>query len=210
MRIQHWKFLANRLVRKSRTCCEIPGRDWNCVFQETLRLVAWLKQSPGSACWTRREFEGNMCLCLSCALAGLGIGCGFFDSDSCKSLFVSSPQCSLATEPFMKFKWSSGYCKSQTSVISQREAAQPWEKWMGLILEELSTCGGEVSAYKAGMVRCCAELQGNAVPCLQEWRGIWAINHIVAHKEAISISVSAGSATWKRKCDWYEKKCLRF
>lgn len=70
--IQHWKFLANRLISKSRTCCEIPGQDWNCVFQETLRLVAWLKQSPGSACWTRREFEGNTCLCLSCALAGLG------------------------------------------------------------------------------------------------------------------------------------------
>lgn len=60
--IQHWKFLANRFVRKSRTCCEILGWDWNCVFQETLRLVAWLKQSPGSAYWTRREFEGNMCL----------------------------------------------------------------------------------------------------------------------------------------------------
>lgn len=156
-------------VSKSRTCCEILGWDWNSVFQETLRLVAWLKQSPGSAYWTRREFEGNMCLCLSCALAGLGIGCGIFDSDSC--LFVSSLQCSLATEPlacFMKFKWSSGYCKSQTCVISPREAAQPWEKWMGLILGELSTCGEEVSAYKAGMGRCCAEPRGNAVPCLQE------------------------------------------
>lgn len=45
--IQRWKFLANRLVSESRTCCEIPEQDWKRVFQGTVRLVAWHKQSSG-------------------------------------------------------------------------------------------------------------------------------------------------------------------
>lgn len=81
--IQHWHFLANRLVSESRTCCEIPGQDWKHVFSGTVRLVAWLKRSSGgrwgcslksSARWAGRRFEGSVCPCLSRNSAGLEVG----------------------------------------------------------------------------------------------------------------------------------------